>query len=70
LREERLVDVLGRVARSAANDVLAVIFPPFEDSARREAEPLPDLGRDGDLALSRQFGMCFGHASNAITLPR
>ena len=52
--KERLVHPVGGVAPDPAHHDLAVLFVPFEDGPRSEAQLATDLGGNRDLSLSRQ----------------
>src|SRR6266568_1694673 len=52
-REQRLTHVFERVPARAADHDPVLRLLPLDDGARREPEPPPDLGGNGDLPLGR-----------------
>jgi hypothetical protein len=56
--EQGLMDVRAAEPAGSAYDYIAVLFMPLEHGTWTYAELLSHFGRDGDLALRRNLGLC------------
>jgi hypothetical protein len=65
--EDGVVNVLGRVPAGFANDNAIALLAPLQHRPRPDAQTLPDLGRNRDLTLSREFRVSYCHTD---ILPR